>query len=104
LFVIFCLFENLFSLGSYNDEVVNLHTIRISGLLRFARNDKLSICHSSPSTPVILNEVKNRIVTKCKPTAEILHFVQNDKMGKVYFSFVIFCCLFQSLGSTNDVT
>ena len=27
---------------------------------------------------VILNEVKNRIVTKCKPTAEILHFVQNE--------------------------
>ena len=27
---------------------------------------------------VILNEVKNRIATKGKPTAEILHFVQND--------------------------
>ena len=27
----------------------------------------------------VLNEVKNRIVTKGKPTAEILHFVQNDK-------------------------
>jgi len=31
---------------------------------------------------VILNEVKNRIETKGKPTAEILHFVQNDMMGK----------------------
>ena len=31
---------------------------------------------------VILNEVKNRIVTKGKPTAEILHFVQNDKRKK----------------------
>jgi len=33
--------------------------------------------------------VKNRIVTKGKPTAEILHFVQNDK-GKVAFFLVIF--------------
>jgi len=39
---------------------------------------------------VILNEVKNRIVTKGEPTAEILHFVQNDKIGKDAFSFVIF--------------
>ena len=30
---------------------------------------------------VILNEVKNRIVTKGKPSAEILHFVQNDREG-----------------------
>jgi len=35
----FCLFENLFSLGTYNDEVINPHTIRLSGLLRFAHND-----------------------------------------------------------------
>ena len=39
---------------------------------------------------VILNEVKNRIVTKGKPTAEILHFVQND-IGKVTF----FSCHFR---------
>jgi len=38
-------------------------------LLRFARNDEPSFCHSSHSPPVILNEVKNRIVTKGKPTA-----------------------------------
>ena len=43
----------------------------VSGLLR-----KL-LMTNRPS--VILNEVKNRIVTKGKPTAEILHFVQNDK-------------------------
>jgi len=49
-------------------------------------NDKPGICHSSPSPLVILNEVKNRTVTKGKPTAEILHFVQND----IFFSFVIF--------------
>jgi len=41
--------------------------------------------------------VKNRIVTKGKPTVEILHFVQND-----IFFIVIFACLMQSLGSTND--
>ena len=47
----------------------------------------LAFCHSSPSPPVILslphvilNEVKNRIVTKGKLTAEILHFVQDDKL------------------------
>ena len=33
-----------------------------------ARNDKSAICHSSSSFPVILNEVKNRIATKGKPT------------------------------------
>ena len=49
-----------------------------------ATNDKSTICHSSPTPPVILNEVKNRIETKGKPTAEILHFVQND-IGKVTF-------------------
>ena len=36
---------------------------------------------------VILNEVKNRIVTKGKPTEEILHFVQNDIMGKAAFYY-----------------
>jgi len=43
--------------------------------------------------------VKNRIVTKGKPTAEILHFVQND----IFFfcHFRLFENLF-SLGSTND--
>jgi len=35
---------------------------------------------------VILNEVKNRIVTKGKPTAEILHFVQNDRAKVAIFS------------------
>ena len=55
-----------------------------------------------PLPPVILNEVKNRIVTKGKPTVEILHFVQNDKIGKDAFSFVIFACLMQSLGYRND--
>ena len=34
---------------------------------------------------VILNEVKNRIATKGKPTAEILHFVQNDIVSLVIF-------------------
>jgi len=69
-------------------------------------NDKPSFCPSSPSLPVIssaserdtliefhrnvLNEVKNRIVIKGKPTAEILHFVQNDR-GKVAF----FSCHFR---------
>ena len=62
-----------------------------------ATNDKSAISHSSHSPTVILNEVKNRIVTKGKPNAEILHFVQND-----IFSLVIFACLMQSLGSAND--
>jgi len=51
---------------------------------------------------VILNEVKNRIVTKGKPTAEILHFVQNDKPSehppapfKGGTFIVIFACLMQ---------
>jgi len=34
----------------------------------------------SKEPTVILNEVKNRIVTKGKPTAEILHFVLNVPM------------------------
>jgi len=48
---------------------------------------------------VILNEVKNRTVTKGKPTAEILHFVQND----IFFLLSFFACLMLSLGSRNDV-
>ena len=35
---------------------------------------------------VILNEVKNLIVTKGKPTAEILHFVQNVPMKSINVS------------------
>jgi len=50
----------------------------ISGSLRkLPTTSQLSIILPLPS--VILNEVKNRIVTKGKPTAVILHFVQNDK-------------------------
>ena len=44
---------------------------------------------------VILNEVKNRIITKVKPTAEILHFVQNVPM-KIN-QCVCFAC------GTNDI-
>ena len=47
---------------------------------------------------VILNEVKNRTVTKGKPTAEILHFVQND----IFFLLSFFACLMLSLRSRND--
>ena len=43
---------------------------------------------------VILNEVKNRIVTKGKPTAEILHFVQNVPI--IFNQCVCFAC------GTND--
>ena len=66
------------------------------------------ICSASETDTLIefhrnvLNEVKNRIVTKGKPSAEILHFVQNDKICKDAFSFVIFACLMPSLGSTNN--
>jgi len=55
-----------------------------------------SFCHSSPFPSVILNEVKNRIVTKGKPTTEILHFVQNDMMGKGAF-FVCHFLLFDAI-------
>jgi len=44
---------------------------------------------------VILNEVKNRIVTKGKPTAKILHFVQNVPMK--FNQCVCFAC------GTNDM-
>ena len=43
-----------------------------------------------PLPSVILNEVKNRIVTKGKPTAVILHFVQNVPMK--FNQCVCFAC------------
>ena len=100
LFVIFACLKTCFLLGS--------------------RNDKPTFSHTSPSFPVIcsasktdtlidyqrnvLNEVKNRIVTKGKPAAEILHFVQND-MAKVTF-FSCHFCLFDAIfgGSQRRMT
>ena len=66
----------------------------VSGLIRkLQMTNRLSvilpflpvICSASETDTLIdfhrnvLNEEKNRIVTKGKPTAEILHFVQNDR-------------------------
>ena len=80
-------------------ENPSLATRTSSGLLRkLAMTNKrsiplpLSVILSLPS--VILNEVKNRIATKGKPTAEILHFVQNVPMK--FNQCVCFAC------GTND--